>query len=109
LACGHSSGATASRERFVIASASEAIQAEISRWIASSRPLLAMTARISLSGAASQDDGKLSLRGGKGQAPRDRFVIASASEAIQAEISRWIASSRPLLAMTARISENGFP
>jgi hypothetical protein len=80
----------------------------ISRWIASSRPLLAMTVRISLSGSASQDDGKQCMRVCKAQVPRERFVIASASEAIQAEISRWIASSRPLLAMTARISENGF-
>jgi hypothetical protein len=30
-----------------------------------------------------------------------RFVIASASEAIQSEVSRWIASSLSLLAMTA--------
>jgi hypothetical protein len=37
---------------------------------------------------------------GREGAPRERLVIASASEAIRPDVSRWIASSLSLLAMT---------
>src|SRR6516164_5159746 len=42
-------------------------------------------------------------------ASRERLVIASVREAIQAEMSLWIASSLPLLAMTKTHREKDFP
>ena len=42
-------------------------------------------------------------------ASRERLVIARVRETIQAEMSRWIASSLPLLAMTKTHREKDIP
>jgi hypothetical protein len=64
------------RSSLVIASVSEAIQPEVSHWIASSLSRLAMTAVCLV----------LAQLGREG-APRERLVIASASEAVQRFVS----------------------